>query len=156
MIVQPQNFPDTAFLPEMVSQLAGIPVSALAMVCTVGTGDYAAVAAFITPKEARPAFWHAIEMECAYSAALLGFEDGTPPYYGESHAAQIKPDQAAALIGVDRVLCLVTQGEEGKISVTRDYDGLEVTLLESTNEQLRRFVSIMEDEANISTARQLQ
>ena len=45
MIVQPQNFPDTAFLPEMVSQLAGIPVSALAMVCTVGTGDYAAVAA---------------------------------------------------------------------------------------------------------------
>ena len=95
-------------------------------------------------------------MECAYSAALLGFEDGTPPYYGESHAAQIKPDQAAALIGVDRVLCLVTQGEEGKISVTRDYDGLEVTLLESTNEQLRRFVSIMEDEANISTARRLQ
>ena len=57
---------------------------------------------------------------------------------------------------MDRVLCLVTQGEGGKISVTRDYDGLEVTLLESTNEQLRRFVSIMEDEANISTARQLQ
>ena len=144
MVVQPAKFPETVYLPEIVSRLAGIPVNALAMVCTVGSGDYAAVAAFITPKQAKPAFWHAIEMEWAYSTTLLGFEDGAPPYYGGGNAIPIKPDQAAVLIGVDRVLCLVVQEEEGKISVTRDYDGLEVTLLESASEQLRRFVSIIQ------------
>ena len=50
---------------------------------------------------------------------------------------------AAGVIGVDRVICLVTQVGD-QVSVVRDYDGLEVTLLEATKIQFGRFVEILD------------
>lgn len=147
--------PDATSIPAMVSQLAGTEVSALALVCAVGEGTHASVAAFITPGAICSAsFRHAIEMEGDYSDTLLGFEDNQPPYYGAS-ALDIDLAAAAGVIGVDRVICLVTQIGADQVNVVRDYDGLEVTMLEATKTQFERFVEIL-DGAGITGHRSLQ
>lgn len=130
-------------IPSMVSNLLGTKISAVAMVCAVGEGKEAAVTAFITPgAECSASFRKAIEMESDYSDTLLSFGDELPPYHG-SHL-DIDLDAAADVIGVDRVICLVTQIGTDRVSVVRDYDGLEVTLLEATKTQFSRFVEILD------------
>mgnify|MGYP000151932300 FL=1 len=81
-------------------------------------------------------------MEGDYSDTLLSFDENPPPYYGDSDL-DIDLSTAAGVIGVDRVICLVTQVGD-QVSVVRDYDGLEVTLLEATKIQFGRFVEILD------------
>ena len=49
-------------------------------------------------------------------------------------------------IGVDRVLCLVTLDTSGAVNVARDYDGVDVTLLEAANVQFTRFMEILDSD----------
>ena len=138
-----QQAPSGHDIPATLSNLVGTEVIALALVCTVGDGPMASVAAYITPGAAASAlFRHAIEMEGSYSDTLLSFDDNDPPYYG-SPDIHLDLSIAARELGVDRVLCLVTQDHQGKVQVSRDYDGLEVTLLEAANVQFNRFTDIL-------------
>lgn len=138
-----QQAPTGHDIPATLSHLVGTEVTALALVCTVGDGPMASVAAYITPGAAvSPLFRHAIEMEGSYSDTLLSFDDNDPPYYG-SPDYHLDLEIAARELGVDRVLCLVTQNPQGKVQVSRDYDGLEVTLLEAANVQFTRFADIL-------------
>ena len=142
-------------IPNTLSQLTGAEVKALAIVCTVGDGEHETVTAYITPNAAvSPGFRHAIEMEGAYSDTLLSFDDSQPPYYG-SIARPVNLELAAYRLGVDRVLCLVTVDAAGNIAATRDYDGLEVTLLEAAKLQFGRFTDIL-DEVVSHTPRMVQ
>lgn len=127
-----------------ITQLAGTEIQALALVCTVGDGPAASVAAYITPDAASSTmFRHAIEMEGSYSDTLLSFDNNEPPYYG-SEDRRIDLELAADRLGVDRVLCVVMLDASGKVAVTRDYDGLEVTVLEAANIQFNRFTNILD------------
>ena len=141
-------FPEPAWVPKAVSRLAGTEISALALVCAVSRGETAHVTAYVTPGLAgNPAFRHAIELESSYCEALLRFDDCDPPHYGRGAAAEdIDFASVADLIGVDRVLCLAIQTNSGQIRVQRDYDGLEVTLLEAANTQLRRFMKMLDEQ----------
>lgn len=134
---------DYTTIPAMVSHLADTEISFLALLCAVGEGEHAAVTAFITPTDASPQFRHAIEMEEHYSNTLLSFDHNRPPYYGARPIA-INLHRVAAELGVDRVLCLVTQNASGSVNAVRDYDGLEVTLLEAANLQFKRFLEILD------------
>lgn len=135
---------DGGNLPTMISRLTGAPIRALALVGTVGAGPYASVIAFITPDAAGHAnFRHAIELEGGYSDALSSFDAEDPPYYGDQ-ANTIDLSRAANEIGVDRVLCLVTLDASGTVNVARDYDGVDVTLLEAANIQFSRFLEILD------------
>ena len=139
---------DGAKLPSMISRLAGSPVRALALVGTVGAGPYASVIAFITPDAVGHAtFRHAIEMEGGYSAALATFDAEDPPFYG-GKVVPIDLARAANEIGVDRVLCLVTLDAAGAVNVVRDYDGVEVTLLEAANIQFTRFMELLDADSS--------
>lgn len=148
--------PNCTSIPAMISQVIGNPVAALALVCEIGEGADASVTAFITPSGAAMSerFRHAIEMEGAYSDTLLSFDNTAPPYYGAG-ARQIDLPTAARTLGVERVLCLVTLDESGSVLVTRDYAGLEVTLLEAANTHLGRFREILDGVA-IATSQRLQ
>ncbi len=117
---------------------------ALALVGTVGAGPYASVIAFITPDAVGHAtFATRSKMEGGYSAALATFDAEDPPFYG-GKVVPIDLARAANEIGVDRVLCLVTLDAAGAVNVVRDYDGVEVTLLEAANVQFTRFMEILE------------
>jgi hypothetical protein len=151
--MKPTTVPDGANIPAMVSHLVGTPVSALALVCAVGDGSHASVAAFITPGAAGSApFRHAIEMEGAYSNTLLSFDENQPPYYG-GNTTPVNLNQAANELGVDRVLCLVTLNNAGSVAVVRNYDGLEVTLLEAANLQFSRFQEILDGTVSLGHRR---
>lgn len=143
-------------LPATLSHLVGAEVTALALVGTVGDGPMASVAAYITPgAAASPLFRHAIEMEGTYSDTLLSFDENSPPYYGDTEL-QIDLGLAARELGFDRVLCLVTLDVKGKVCVCRDYDGLEVTLLEAANVQFGRFKDILGDVIQVPPPRMVQ
>jgi len=138
---------DGVNLPDMIGRLSGAAIQALALVCTVGESPYASVLAFITPGAAgHEPFRHAIEMEGDYSEALSSFDADEPPYYG-AKAMPIDLDRTASEIGVDRVLCLVTLDATGAVKVARDYEGVEVTLLEATKIQFTRFMEILDCES---------
>ncbi len=137
---------DGGNLPSMISRLTGAPIRALALVGTVGAGPYASVIAFITPDATGHAnFRHAIELEGGYSDALSSFDAEDPPYYGGKEIP-IDLSVAANEIGVDRVLCLVTLDTSGAVNVARDYDGVDVTLLEAANVQFTRFMEILDSD----------
>ncbi len=146
-----QHPPASHDISATLGQLAGTELQALALVCTVGDGPASSVAAYITPEAASSAmFRHAIEMEGSYSDTLLSFDDNEPPYYG-SDDRRIDLGLAADRLGVDRVLCVVMLDTAGKVAVTRDYDGLEVTLLEAANIQFNRFTDLLDGVMKIPT-----
>lgn len=148
--------PDAVSIPFMISQLVGAEVSAMALICTVGRKENASVAAFITPS--GPAlsmrFRHAIEMEGAYNDTLLNFDHTTPPFYGSP--ININMRKAARTLGVERVLCLVTVNLNGLVSAVRDYDGVEVTLLEAAQTQFERFKEILNGVSEAEKIRSIQ
>ena len=143
-------------IPATLSHLVGTEVTALALVCTVGAGPNASVAAYITPAAAAsPMFRHAIEMEGTYSDTLLSFDENDPPYYGSADQ-QMDLGRAARELGVDRVLCLVTLDCLGKVNGCRNYDGLEMNLLEAANVQFNRFTDILDDVMQVPAGRMVQ
>ena len=142
-------FPDSRTLPAAISQITGSEVQAMALVCAVGEGRDASVAAYLTPSTAAntPSFRHAIDIENTYSDALLTFVPSPTPHY--EAVASVDLDRAARELGVERVLCLVAMDGKGCLTVGRNYDGLEVTLLEAANAQLNRFLELMNEVVQI-------
>lgn len=146
--------PEQVNIPSALSQLQGNEVASLAFVGLVGEGRGASVVAFITPDGVvrSTVFRHAIKMEGSYSDSLLSFHDSAQPYY-RSAGAGIDLNQAAIRLGIDRILCLVTLDSTGVVSAVRDYDGLEVTLLEAAHIQLSRFTELIEDDVVVESVR---
>lgn len=145
--------PDAVSIPFIVNQLIGSEISALALVCAVGEGADSSVAAFITPGPAANSavFSHALEMERSYSDMLLDFDHPEPPFYGRPIKLNMR--KAARSLGVDKVLCLVALDRDGVVSAVRDYDGLEVTLLEAANTQFERFKELIDgNSSNLSSS----
>ena len=64
--------------------------------------------------------------------------------------------RAARELGVDRVLCLVTLDCLGKVNGCRNYDGLEMNLLEAANVQFNRFTDILDDVMQVPAGRMVQ
>lgn len=125
----------------IISRLMGQNIKAAAVVCSNGEDEFTSVTAYISPKEASPRFRHAIDMECSYNHTLLAFSDIPPPYYG--HEAGLDLKHAAAAIGVDRILCVVTMSSDDMVSGMRDYEGVEVTVIEAATEQLTQFKDLL-------------
>lgn len=98
---------------------------------------------------------HLLSDETQDIDTLLSFDENAPPYYGDTEL-QIDLGLAARELGFDRVLCLVTLDVKGKVCVCRDYDGLEVTLLEAANVQFGRFKDILGDVIQVPPPRMVQ
>lgn len=146
MINSQSQYINVTSMPAMVRHLTCRSVSAMVMLCSVTDQGNGAVAAFIvSPDPGREeALRHAIDMEISYSDSELSFDDAPPPYYGVN-GLSIDFDEAASVIGVDRVLCLVIQEDNGRVNAVRDYDGLEVTMLEAVKTQLVTFRGMLPD-----------
>lgn len=130
--------PDAETLARIASDLLGRDIAEIAVVGTVGDGAAAAVVAcVVASKVSAPRFQHALEMEESYSDSLIGFDDDAPPFYGAA-APRVDLDAAATALGIDRVLCLVALGKGGELCVGRDYDGIDVTLIQAAKTQFER------------------
>lgn len=129
-------------LSAAISHVVGVDLAALALVGSVGSGAGEQLAAFIMPNASSMAFRHAVDLEFDYTLSLMNF-DGYPDTYSGQRQLDIEPDAASQAVGVDRLIYLVIQDVAGEIYVLRNYDGLEMTLLESANEQIRRFKEVL-------------
>lgn len=139
-----QSLPESGDISATLAHLTGAEIRALAMVCVVGEGNTASVAAYITPNAAVSAlFRHAVEMEEAYSDSLTSFDDDEPPFYGQNEQP-LDLVEAAQRLGVDRLMCVITLDAHGRIAVARDYDGIEMTLIEVATIQFGRFKEILD------------
>ena len=138
----------------VVARLTGQNIKAVAIVCSVGSEEMEAVTAFISPSEASPRFRHAIDMEYSYGKTLLAFDEVAPPFYGNTPQIDLKC--AADAIGVDRVLCVVMMTSDGLVSGIRDYDGVEVTILEAATEQLTSFQELLTSRSHVHGQNRLQ
>ena len=126
---------------QVIGRLTGQSIKAAAIVCSDGVEEMTTVTAFISPREASPNFRHAIDMEHSYGKTLLAFDEVEPPFYGNTSSIDLK--HVASAIGVDRVLCVVSMTAEGVVSGVRDYDGVEVTVLEAATEQMTGFQDLL-------------
>ena len=132
--------PEAAQLAGIASTLLGCEIAEIAVVGTVDPGAGAApsvVACVAASKVSGPRFRHALEMEETYSDSLIGFVDDEPPYYGAA-GPRVDLDAAAAALGIDRVLCLVAVGKGGELCVGRNYEGVDVTLIQAAKIQFER------------------
>jgi hypothetical protein len=113
----------------------GAPLSGLVM---IGMADKA-INALITPNHAQSiTFRHAVEVEKDYCDALAGFNADEPPFYYNNSIRAVDLDGAAS----HRVLCLIVQDQAGRVSVTRNYGGVEVPVLEGASLQFSRIWEI--------------
>ena len=126
-------------------------MQSIAVVCSVGEQDTASVTAFMSPHRVSAPFLHAIEMEREYSNTLLGFDDGNPPFYESTSVVDLQ--RVAREFGVDRVLCFVALDASNKVIGGRDYDGIEVTILEAATEQLTQFQDLLQSLATTASRR---
>lgn len=100
-------------------------------------------------KHPDPRFQHAITLEEAYVEAMAGFDDDAPPFYAVSGRA-LDLDLVAKAMDVERPLCIIALDRHGALHVARDYEGVDVTLLQGVWIQLSR----MSQSASSTTPRQ--
>lgn len=130
--------PDAKTLARIASDLLGRNITEIAVIGTVGEGAAASVVAcVVADKISAPRFQHAIEMEESYSDSLVGFDDEEPPFYGVDGPC-VDLEAIALALGIDRVLCLVALAKAGELCVGRDYDGVEMTLIQAAKTQFGR------------------
>ena len=139
---------------QIICRLTGQDVRAAAVISCQVTAERTAVTAFIVPKDASAKFRHAIDMELAFTDTLLAFDEVAPPFYGTAETINLQ--QAACEIGVDRVLCIVTMTDKDQVFGIRDYDGVEVTVLEAATQQLTKFKELLGGMAANPVSRRLQ
>lgn len=125
---------DLSRLVHTVGILTGQTVQAVAIVASVGENEHTSVTAYLSAQVTSPRFRHAIDMERAYTESLIAFDDTTPPFYDNPVSVDLK--RVAQEVGVDRVLCFVSMSTENSVSGKRDYDGTEVTCIETAMNQL--------------------
>ena len=130
--------PDPKYITQRISGLSGQAVKSVALVsCEALDDDFHSVSAFLSRTEKSPLFRHAIEMEQAYCDALLRFDEIEPPDYGRS--VEIDLDRLAIELDVAQVFCVVTVSVDGTVNGWRNYDEVEVTVLEAIAQQLGQF-----------------
>ena len=128
--------PQSVNLPQRLGRLFGQDLKAFALLCGETLDDVTTVTAYLSHAESSPKFHHALEMERAYCHALLRFDDIAPPDYGNSNAIDLA--RMAAELGVAQVYCVVILGIDDTANGCRDYEEVEMTILDAVTEQLSR------------------
>ena len=128
-----------------IGAVTGAPVRALAIVGLNNQAGATNALAFLTPGSSTPAFAHAVTLEADYCDAVMGFEAEQAPSYG--HARDLDLRAVACAAGLEEVLCLIVMWEDGQVTALRDYDGVEVTVLEAVKIQFDRMMEILETRA---------
>ncbi len=100
-------------------------------------------------KHPDPRFQYAITLEKAYVEAVAGFDDDAPPFY-EASGRGLDLDRCRQSHGVERSRCIIALDRHGALHVARDYEGVDVTLLQGARIQLSR----MSQSASSTTPRQ--
>jgi hypothetical protein len=139
-----QKMLEPSLIPAIVSRYLGDSSSSLAMVCIIGTEAMASAVVFFTPGKSTEGvkFRHALDIEGEYCTALLEFNETDEPCYASRF-----PDSVMGIadeIGVDRIACMISMTPDGQVYVSRNYTGLEYTLLEAVKTQLGRFTEIID------------
>ena len=142
--------PDSNAVTQRIVSLSGLAIKSVALVCCETLDEvFQTVNAYISPNEISPKFRHAVEMEQSYCRALLRFDEIPPPAYGG--ATGIDLFWLAGQLGVARVYCVVVMSVDGAVSGCRNYDEVEVTVLESIDQQISRFEEMLEDAAGVAS-----
>lgn len=142
--------PDLQHITQRISGLSGQAVKSVALVCCEALDDdFHSVSAFLSHTKKSPLFRHAIEMEQAYCDALLRFDEIEPPDYGVP--VEIDLDRLAIELDVEQVFCVVTVSVDGTVNGWRNYDEVEVTVLEAIAQQLGQFHEWLEYGVNAAT-----
>ena len=129
--------PQPVNLPLGLGRLFGQDLKAVALLCgEILDDDVTTVMAYLSHDEYSPKFRHALEMERAYCHALLRFDDIAPPDYGNFNAIDLA--RMATELGVAQVYCVVILGIDDTANGYRDYEGVEMTILDAVTEQLAR------------------
>ena len=121
-------------LTQRIGRRTGQALKAVALLSGANRQGVTTVTAYLSQEESSPKFRHALEMERAYCKTLLSFDDIAPPDYGNSIAIDLTG--LAFELGVARMYCVVTLGIDDTVSGWRDYDGVEVTVLDAVTQQL--------------------
>ena len=140
--------PDSTAVTQRIVSLSGLALKSVALVCCETLDeDFQTVNAYLSPNEISPKFRHAVEMEQSYCRALLRFDEIAPPAYGS--VAGIDLFWLAGQLGVARVYCAVIMSVDGAVSGYRNYDEVEVTILEGIDQQISRFQEMLENAAGV-------
>lgn len=145
---------DHSKLVQVIGSLTGQSVQAVAIIASVGNNERTSVTAYLSAQVASPRFRHAIDMERAYTESLIAFDDMAPPFYDGSFSVDLK--RVAQEVGVDRVLCFISMSTDDSVSGTRDYDGAEVTVIETAMKQLSALHTHLDRLASPSSTGKMQ
>lgn len=130
--------PNHQHITQRISAHTGQWVKSAALVCYEALDDdFHSVSAFFSRNEKSPLFRHAIEMEQAYCDALLRFDEIAHPDYGRP--VEIYLNRLAIELDVAQVCCVVTVSVDGTVNGWRNYDRIEITVLEAIAQQICQF-----------------
>ena len=145
-----QSNPNHSPVTQKIVGLSGLAFKSLALVCCETLDeDCQTVSAYLSPNERSPKFLHAIEMELSYCRALVGFDEIAPPSYGD--AIDIDWGGVACQFGVARVYCVVAMSAEGVVMGYRNYDAVEMTVLQAIEQQIGRFHDMLEELTGVAS-----
>lgn len=139
-----QSNPDHSSVTQRIVSLSGLAFKSIALVCCETLNeDFQTVNAYLSPNERSLKFLHAIEMELGFCRALVGFDEIAPPNYG--NANDMDWGSLACQFGVARVYCVVAMSVEGVVMGYRNYDAVEMTVLQAIEQQIDRFHEMLEE-----------
>ena len=146
-----QSNPDHSSVTQRIVSLSGLAFRAVALVCCETLDeDCQTVSAYLSPDERSPKFRHAIEMELSYCRALIGFDEIAPPNYG--CASDIDWARMVCQFGVAHVYCVVTMSADGVVRGYRNYEAVEMTILQAIEQQLGRIHDMLEENAGVTSS----
>ena len=146
-----QSNPDHSSVTQRIVSLSGLAFRAVALVCCETLDeDCQTVSAYLSPNERSPKFLHAIEMELSYCRALVGFDEIAPPNYG--NANDLDWGGLACQFGVARVYCVVAMSAEGVVRGYRNYDAVEMTVLQAIEQQIDRLHEMLEENTGVTSS----
>ena len=146
-----QSNPDHNRITQTIVDLTGLAFKSVALVCSDMLDEvFQTVNAYLSPDERSPKFRHAIEMELSYCRALIGFDEIAPPNYG--CASDIDWARMVCQFGVAHVYCVVTMSADGVVRGYRNYDAVEMTILQAIEQQLGRIRDMLEENAGVTSS----
>ena len=146
-----QSNPDHSSVTQRIVSLSGLAFRAVALVCCETLDeDCQTVSAYLSPDERSPKFRYAIEMELSYCRALIGFDEIAPPNYG--CASDIDWARMVCQFGVAHVYCVVTMSADGVVRGYRNYEAVEMTILQAIEQQLGRIHDMLEENAGVTSS----
>lgn len=138
---QPKGIFNPNSIPATLALLTQDNVGALAVVGLVESNGQTCSLAVYSPAEDghQSAFRNALDLELDYVDGELAFDEPAAPYYGTQELT-VDLQEAASMLGFDRVVCLLIQRPDGSIRACRDYTDVEVTALEACKTQWLRLL----------------